>query len=83
VLDIFESMAKDYPGLIATHSDQFLDGLSEPAESTVVCELDDQRRTRVRRLNKERLDEWLERYRGLGDIRAAGHEASVLEPEAD
>ncbi len=83
VLDMFESMAKDHPVLIATHSDQFLDGLTDPAGSTVVCELDQERQTRVRRLDKKLLEGWLERYRGFGDIRAAGHEASVLEPGDD
>jgi predicted ATPase len=77
-LDFFEAMARDRPVLLATHSDRLLDGLSEPARAAVLCELDEQRRTRLVRADKEALDRWLERYRGLGDLRAAGHQASVM-----
>lgn len=78
VLDMFEAMARKFPVLIATHSDRLLDGLSEPAKSVVLCELDEKRATRLIRPDPKALALWLERYRGLGDIRSAGHEASVL-----
>lgn len=78
VLDLFESAAETCPVIIATHSDRLLDGLSRPFDSAVLCELDDQRATRLIRPDKKALDRWLERYRGLGDIRSAGHEASVM-----
>ena len=78
VLDLFEAMAEKQPILLATHSDRLLDGLSDPAHSVVVCELDEKRATRLRRLDKVALTDWLADYRGIGDIRSAGHIASVL-----
>jgi predicted ATPase len=81
VLDMFESMAKRFPVLVSTHSDRLLDGLSEPARSVVLCELDDRQATHLLRPNSRLLAKWLERYRGLGDIRGEGHEASVFTRE--
>lgn len=78
VLDMFESMAREYPVILATHSDRLLDGLRDPAKSVVLCELDERGATRLVRPDAEALAKWLERYRGLGDIRGAGHAASVL-----
>jgi predicted ATPase len=78
VLDMFESMARESPVLLATHSDRLLDGLTDPAKSVVLCELDERGATRLVRPDANALAKWLERYRGLGDIRGAGHAASVL-----
>ncbi|HEX8703156.1 MAG TPA: AAA family ATPase [Myxococcaceae bacterium] len=78
VLDMFEAMARDFPVLVATHSDRLLDGLSDPARSVVLCELDSKQTTRLLRPDPLALARWLERYRGIGDLRGAGHEASVL-----
>jgi predicted ATPase len=78
VLDMFESMAQDNPVLVATHSDRLLDGLSDPAKSVVLCELDENQATRLVRPDPKALRDWLERYRGLGEIRGAGHEASIF-----
>lgn len=78
VLDFFEAMARDRPVLIATHSDRLLDGLTDPAKSVVLCSLDERGTTRLVRPDREVLAKWLERYRGLGDIRSAGHVASVM-----
>lgn len=77
-LDFFEAMAVERPVILATHSDRLLDGLSDPACSAVLCELDEERRTRLVRPDPEALARWLARYRGLGDIRGAGHERSVM-----
>jgi predicted ATPase len=78
VLDFFESMARDTPVLLATHSDRLLDGLTDPARSVVLCALDERGATRLARPDPQALAKWLERYRGLGDLRGAGHAASVL-----
>jgi predicted ATPase len=78
VLDFFDAMARDFPVLIATHSDRLLDGLTDPARSVVLCELDEHSATQLLRPDRAALEKWLERYRGLGDLRGAGHEASVL-----
>ncbi|WP_437760192.1 AAA family ATPase [Sorangium sp. So ce1389] len=78
VLGFFEAMAKERPVLLATHSDRLLDGLSDPARSVVLCELDERRSTRLVRPDPEALRDWLTDYRGLGDVRSAGHAASIL-----
>jgi hypothetical protein len=69
-----ESMAEDHPVLLATHSDRLLDALREPARSVRICEADERdRTTRVRELDETALNQWLEDYRGLGDLRSAGY----------
>lgn len=78
VLGFFEAMAKERPVLLATHSDRLLDGLSDPARSVVLCELDERRATRLVRPDPDALRDWLTDYRGLGDVRGAGHAASIL-----
>lgn len=83
VLDFFESMGQSFPVLLATHSDRLLDGLSHPAESVVLCELDEERRTKLRRPDPEALRSWLERYRGIGDLRAQGHDASIWKADEE
>jgi predicted ATPase len=77
--DLFESIAKSGPVLLSTHSDHLLDALQTPAESVVVCELDAERRTQLRRPNVAALEDWMRSYAGYGSIRTAGHEESVLE----
>jgi predicted ATPase len=81
VLDFLESLGQTSPVLVATHSDRLLDGLSRPAEQAVLCELDDQGRTQLRRPDKESLARWMERYRGIGELRGAGHDASIWADE--
>jgi predicted ATPase len=78
VLGFFEEMAKERPVLLTTHSDRLLDGLSDPARSVVLCELDEHRATRLVRPDADALRDWLKDYRGLGDVRSAGHAASIL-----
>lgn len=56
--------------IVTTHSDTLVSALSEVPESVVVCERDD-RGTSLRRLDPEKLREWLERYR-LGELWAKG-----------
>lgn len=79
VVWMLEEVARTCPVIVATHSDRFLDALADPVSSVVLCELDEQRAMRMRRPNAERLKEWLESYRGLGAIRAEGHEAQVFD----
>src|SRR5262249_36657145 len=43
VVTLLERCAKRYPVVIATHSDQLLDCLADPARSTVLCDLDEHR----------------------------------------
>ncbi len=55
-----------------------LPSLTDPARSVVLCELDEDRATRLVRPDPKALERWLQRYRGIGDIRSAGHEASIM-----
>ncbi|HEX6863349.1 MAG TPA: AAA family ATPase [Thermoanaerobaculia bacterium] len=56
--------------IVTTHSEMLVSALSGIPESVVVCERDD-RGTNLRRLDPEKLKEWLEHYR-LGDLWAKG-----------
>lgn len=76
-LDMFEAMARKRPVIWATHSDRLLDGLSDPAHSVVLCSLDPIA-TRSVRSDPAALEDWLEDYRNLGDVRASGHKRSVI-----
>lgn len=78
-VDLFVEINEKAPVILATHSDRLLDALPDPAESAVLCELDKERgATQLVTPDRKALERWLEKYRGLGDIRSAGHEASVM-----
>lgn len=76
---MLEAAAERAPVVLATHSDRLLDALQDPASQVVLCELDEHRATQVRYPNRERLASWMERYRGIGSIRAEGYEAHVFD----
>jgi predicted ATPase len=79
VLHLLEEESESTTVLLATQSDRLLDALSDPVQSTRVCELSGKERvTVVRELDKEALDDWLQDYRGLGDLRAAGYLDAAL-----
>jgi predicted ATPase len=56
--------------IVTTHSETLVSALSEVPEAIVVCERSD-RGTSLRRLEPEKLKEWLERY-SLGELWAKG-----------
>jgi predicted ATPase len=72
VLFMLEYVAKTHPVVLATHSDRLLDALEAPAESVVLCDLNANGSTRLRRPDAPRLAQWLEDYRGVGSLRAEG-----------
>lgn len=78
VMDFFISMSAYNPVLLSTHSDHVLDLLPDPAEHAVLARLDGDDSTVLERPHRAVLDAWLKDYRGLGAIRADGHEASVF-----
>jgi predicted ATPase len=80
VVALLEECSARQPVVIATHSDRLLDSLSEPARTTVLCDLDEQRRLRLRRPDRAQLDRWLGEYRGLGQLRAEGYDQLVFSP---
>ena len=77
IVQLLEEMALTHPVIIATHSDVLLDALSDPANSIRVCELHDGA-TRLRQLDEPALHKWIERYRGVGQLRSEGHLAALL-----
>ncbi|MCY4614594.1 MAG: AAA family ATPase [Nitrospira sp.] len=56
--------------IVTTHSDVIVDALTDTPESVVVCEKQTGRTT-LKRLDKDALAHWLERYR-LGDLWTSG-----------
>lgn len=78
VVDLLEEASTGRQVVLATHSDRLLDALSSPADAVVLTELDERGDTRLLRPDAARLARWLEEYRGIGDLRAAGHVASVM-----
>ncbi|KAB2930078.1 MAG: AAA family ATPase [Leptonema illini] len=83
VVWMLEEVGSKTPVIISTHSDRLLDALTDPARSVVLCELDDQWATHLRRLDKEKLHQWFEDYRGFGSLRAEGYERHVLRDSDD
>jgi hypothetical protein len=80
VVALLEDCGARHPVVIATHSDRLLDSLSEPAQAAVLCDLDEERRLRLRRPDPIQLDRWLKEYRGLGQLRAEGYDQLVFPP---
>jgi predicted ATPase len=80
IVALLEECSARQPVVIATHSDRLLDSLSEPARATVLCDLDEQRRLRLRRPDRTQLDRWLAEYRGIGHLRAEGYDRLVFPP---
>lgn len=78
VVALLEQCAKRYPVVVATHSDQLLDCLSDPARSTVLCDLDEHRHLRLQRPDAALLAKWLPEYRGVGQLRAEGYDSLVF-----
>ena len=78
VAGLLETAARSGPVVVTTQSDHLLDGLQSPAASVRVLQLGREGATRCLSLDDEALAEWLTDYRGLGEIRAAGHLSSVL-----
>jgi len=83
VMTLFDDAATRYPVILSTHSDRLLDSLVDPVASVVVCELDAQRRTRLRRLDPEQFEKWRSDFLGVGDIRAESQLESILAESAE
>ena len=62
--------------IVTTHSDVLVSALSDVPESVLICERDDQG-SRLRRLDKGQLEEWLERYT-LGELWQMGEIGGTL-----
>jgi predicted ATPase len=78
VLGLFETVAHERPVVLATHSDRLLDALTDPQGTVVLCRLNAQRSTELLRPNAAALTKWLQKYRGIGEMRSEGAEAVVM-----
>lgn len=78
VIWLLEEMAEETPVILATHSDKLLDALQEPAKSVILCRLDANRAVNIVRPDQTALNNWLEDYRGIGEIRTAGYEKHIF-----
>ena len=56
--------------IVTTHSDTLVDALTDTPESIVICEKENGQ-TEIRRLDRENLSHWLEKYR-LGELWTSG-----------
>ena len=56
--------------IVTTHSDTLVDALTDTPESIVICEKESGQ-TKLRRLDREELSHWLEKYR-LGELWTSG-----------
>ena len=56
--------------IVTTHSDTLVDALTDTPESIVICEKDNGQ-TKLKRLDKDELSQWLEKYR-LGELWTSG-----------
>lgn len=81
VVWMLEEVSARSPVIVATHSDRLLDALDSPAQSVMLCELDETRTTRLRRADEATMKEWIEEYGGLGRARTEGFEAQMFTQE--
>lgn len=68
--DLFREASERCQLIVTTHSDTFVDALTETPESIIICEKEEQQ-TRLRRLERKDLSHWLEKYR-LGELWTSG-----------
>ena len=68
--DLLREASERCQFIVTTHSDTFVDALTDTPESIVVCEKEDGKTT-LKRLDRDELSQWLERYR-LGELWTSG-----------
>lgn len=69
--DLFVEASKSCQLIVTTHSTQFIDAMTDYAESVLVCEKQDGS-TSFTRLSQEEIDKWKE-YDSLGRLWMSGH----------
>lgn len=66
--ELYAELAESCPVLLATQSDRIVDALPSPEASVVLCELDEQRATKLYRPEPGQLQKWLAKHR-FADLR--------------
>jgi predicted ATPase len=64
--------------IVTTHSDAFVDRFTDDPENVIVCERTFDESTRLKRLSRDQLSEWLEEYT-LGDLWRRGEIGGTLQ----
>jgi predicted ATPase len=72
--------SEEWPVMVATQSDAFLDAVSDRPDAIVHCRLDAQRSTELARLDRSVIQEWLDDFRGIGELRREGLEDLAFPP---
>jgi predicted ATPase len=57
-MTLFDDAAGRYPVILSSHSDRLLDALVDPVASVVVCDLDANSQTHLRRLDAAQFERW-------------------------
>ena len=70
LVDLLRDASEKCQLVVTTHSDVLVDALTDTPESIVVCEKENGQ-TKLRRLDKDELSHWLEKYR-LGELWTSG-----------
>jgi predicted ATPase len=70
----------EWPVMVATQSDAFLDAVSDRPDALVHCRLDPQRRTELARLDPSQVQGWLDEFQGIGELRREGLEDLAFPP---
>ena len=68
--DLLRNASERCQLIVTTHSDTLIDALTDSPESVVVCEKENGQ-TRLKRLDKDDLSHWLDKYR-LGELWSSG-----------
>ena len=68
--DLLREASERCQFIVTTHSDTLVDALTDTPESIVVCEKENGQ-TKLKRLDKDELSQWLEKYR-LGELWISG-----------
>ncbi|HEX7842985.1 MAG TPA: AAA family ATPase [Kofleriaceae bacterium] len=76
----FAEAGDEWPVMVATQSDAFLDAVSARPDALVHCRLDARRSTELARLDRAQVQEWLENFRGIGELRREGMEDLAFPP---
>jgi predicted ATPase len=82
VLGFFDQMSERTTVILTTHSDRLLDALPDPANSTLLLELNEKRACEALRPSAPQLSQWLAKYNGIGSLRAQGYEALLFADSA-
>lgn len=82
--DAFSELSETTPVILATHSTRLLDLLQDPVKEVVLCELDENGATKLKRPNAAAFTAWSKNYQqGLGSMLNDGLQPDVFDAAID